>query len=260
MKEKLKNKIKQSIRFYLSLKDKEVKRIAKDMEKVKKEDTFVKDINVGIDTIPAWRTLTLKTQALNILLTFALIISLMGYHFLFPLKTTEYLTLGYKVDNDEVKVVDIIPAKDVSIDKLKLLSKYFIEDTVVKGLSNYRDNNILKHDLEIVKNRCTDEVLETIRKIQKQFEKEFNIATRQIVILESKEAGYGIWKIKFKTVDEDIRGQIYETVFNAKIVFDIIGLSATEKEEVANNFVKDNFNPFGLKIKGFYRLKETEED
>tara|TARA_Y100001960_G_C14782001_1_gene887549 strand:- start:3667 stop:4437 length:771 start_codon:yes stop_codon:yes gene_type:complete len=249
-------------------------------KKNKKQDT-VKDVSIpkletdvkenslpailSLSTISAWRRLAIFLLSAVVLLTASNIFLAVGYYFIYPLKETKYLTVGYKVTPEGVEVVDVTPEGRLTVPQLRLLAKYFIEDTVVKALSNYRDERLLRADLSVVKSRVNDKVYSQITSIHREFLKLTHIDTRQIIINESKSDGYDVnsrtygWIINFTTVDENETHQVFKKNFTAKISFKLLGFNDAEKLAMTAGLIKENINPLGLKIVGFYKLEDNKE-
>ncbi len=240
------------------------KDVVRDYEKVKNDSD--NPFNIDLSNVD---TLANSTKKLNIVakvLIFSLALNIvlsLGYFFLFPLKKVEYITVGYKVEDRGVTSVNVMPSKDLakSTDQLKLLIKYFVEDTIIKALSNYRNDRLLRQDLSIVSTRVKPSVLEEVGRLQKLFEKKINIKTRQIIIEESESGSqFGVWKLTFTTVDTDNNGNVFKNKFKAKVTYDIHGFNSSPEMNIPVELLKENPNPLGLKITGFYRLKEEQKE
>ncbi len=236
------------------------KEVTKDYEEVKNNPD--NPFNIDLSNVD---TLANSTKKLNILakvLIFSLALNIvlaLGYFFLFPLKKVEYITVGYKVEDDGITSVKVMPSKDLAKNtgQLKLLIKYFVEDTIIKALSNYRNDKLLRQDLSIVSTRVTPSVLQEVARLQKLFEKKANIQTRQIIIDESESGSqFGVWKLGFITVDTDNNGNVFKNKFNAKVTYAIHGFNSSPEMNIPVDLLKENSNPLGLKVTGFYRLKE----
>ena len=236
------------------------KEVTKDYEEVKNNPD--NPFNIHLSNVD---TLANSTKKLNILakvLIFSLALNIvlaLGYFFLFPLKKVEYITVGYKVEDDGITSVKVMPSKDLAKNtgQLKLLIKYFVEDTIIKALSNYRNDKLLRQDLSIVSTRVTPSVLQEVARLQKLFEKKANIQTRQIIIDESESGSqFGVWKLGFITVDTDNNGNVFKNKFNAKVTYAIHGFNSSPEMNIPVDLLKENSNPLGLKVTGFYRLKE----
>lgn len=241
-------------------KKKTFKEVTKDYEEVKNNPD--NPFNIDLSNVD---TLANSTKKLNILakvLIFSLALNIvlaLGYFFLFPLKKVEYITVGYKVEDNGITSVKVMPSKDLAKNtgQLKLLIKYFVEDTVIKALSNYRNDKLLRQDLSIVSTRVTPSVLQEVARLQKLFEKKANIQTRQIIIDESESGSqFGVWKLGFTTVDTDNNGNVFKNKFKAKVTYAIHGFNSSPEMNIPVDLLKENPNPLGLKVTGFYRLKE----
>ncbi len=244
-------------------KSKSFKDVAKDYEDIKENTKNA--FNIDLSNVD---TLANSTKKLNIIakvLIFSLglnIVLSLGYFFIFPLRKVEYITVGYKIEDKIVTSVNIMPSRDLAknTDQLRLLIKYFVEDTVIKSLSNYRNDRLLRQDLSIVSTRVAPSVLEEIGRLQKTFEKKAYINTRQIVIDESEAGtGFGIWNLSFTTVDTDNKGNVFKNKFKARVTYDIHGFNDSPEMNIPIDLLKENPNPLGLKITGFYRLKEEQK-
>jgi type IV secretory pathway component VirB8 len=247
------------------LKHKKVKNIsAKELENIEnqiqeEEDMF--GINFGEVNLQTKLKMTINHQRTVIFgLIVAIVFLASGYHYMLPLKTVEYLTVGYEIKDKKLETVKVMPATELvkNQEMLKLLVKYFIEETVQYALTHFKDEKLIKKYMSIVQKRTDRPVFNQILAIQRQLSGQEEIVQREIEIIDSEADGFGIWEISFITKDTTNEGIIMETPFKAKITYELYGFNDVEKMNVPTEMLKKNQNPLGLKIVGFHRI-QTEQ-
>tara|TARA_Y100000590_G_scaffold469820_1_gene659947 strand:- start:14903 stop:15658 length:756 start_codon:yes stop_codon:yes gene_type:complete len=247
--------------FFKKLKSKETSSVVTQHQSLSVESKSINEYYPSPESIQAWRGFSLKMVGFATLLLFVVCIQAAALWLAWPLKTTQYVTFGYEVIDGKAKVVDIRPTEQLTKDQYVLLIRYFINDTVEKSLSNYRDEILLKQDLSIASSRMTGDVYKKIASIHREFQKQSHILTRQIRILSSEKDGkFGSWKVTFETIDEDTSGNIYKNIFDGRITFKLLGVNNNPNASIPVELLQENPNPLGLKITGFYQLKRKQGD